>query len=71
MKRYPLRCVSTFDRIVLFADTICPVCDRPQREGCQCFTDCRCGWSYRTGRECMNPIHPDTSARRDAPASTI
>jgi len=24
---------------------------------CECWTQCRCGWSYERGGQCRNPVH--------------
>ena len=24
---------------------------------CDCWTQCRCGWSYERGGQCRNPVH--------------
>ena len=34
----------------------CTKCDAPWRT-CDCWTECRCGWSYPTGTACRNPLH--------------
>lgn len=34
----------------------CVVCDAPMG-GCGCWTRCSCGWSFRTGEACANPMH--------------
>lgn len=34
----------------------CTVCGAAMG-GCQCWTKCRCGWSYRRGGKCANPEH--------------
>ena len=39
------------------ADLRCVVCNTPRRDGCGCHTKCRCGWTYRKGETCRNPLH--------------
>ena len=34
----------------------CTVCNAPKGE-CDCWTPCHCGWVYRKGARCRNPIH--------------
>jgi len=42
----------------------CTVCNAAMGQ-CDCWTDCRCGWSYRKGGECRNPVHQSEKARPD------
>lgn len=50
MARTPI--VTMIDR----AGLRCTVCDTPQG-GCDCWSECSCGWSFRKGQTCRNPVH--------------
>lgn len=34
----------------------CGKCGAPMGK-CDCWTKCKCGWSYEKGGKCNNPIH--------------
>lgn len=38
-------------------DLKCTICNAFQSKGCGCWTRCSCGWSFRTGEQCRNPVH--------------
>ncbi len=51
----------------------CTICHSPMG-GCGCWTRCACGWNFRTGETCRNPIHAAEQAaeeRARAIASTV
>ncbi|MEN3238927.1 hypothetical protein PUR29_36440 [Methylobacterium ajmalii] len=51
----------------------CAICDAPMG-GCGCWTRCSCGWNFRTGEACRNPIHAAEQAadeRARAVAGTV
>lgn len=41
---------------MIMATARCVVCDARYGE-CDCWTKCDCGWSFRKGGACRNPIH--------------
>ena len=41
----------------------CTVCGAPMGK-CDCWTKCSCGWSYRKGSYCTNPIHHAATGER-------
>lgn len=47
---------SPIDVMIDNADLRCTVCNAP-RGGCDCWTPCDCGWSFRKGTKCRNPTH--------------
>lgn len=40
----------------------CTLCDA-KAGACDCWTPCRCGWLYRKGEACRNPIHSSPRQR--------
>jgi|ERR1039458_9497204 hypothetical protein len=40
------------------ADLRCTVCRTSAKVGCDCWTRCGCGWSFRKGGTCSNPACP-------------
>lgn len=42
----------------------CVICGAPMG-GCSCHTKCRCGWTYRAGESCRNPVHEVENAARE------
>ena len=39
---------------MIMANVVCTICGaRPG--ACDCWTQCKCGWSFRKGTSCRNP----------------
>ena len=38
------------------ADMRCTVC-QAKAGTCDCWSKCKCGWSFQKGTECGNPVH--------------
>lgn len=38
----------------------CTLCGSPT---CDCWTRCRCGWSFEKGAACKNPVHQEKEPR--------
>lgn len=47
---------SPIARMIDAADLRCTVCGA-RRGGCDCWTQCQCGWSFRKEGKCRNPKH--------------
>jgi hypothetical protein len=46
------------ERLIDAAGLRCTVCGAPMGR-CACWTRCPCGWCYRKGDRCRNPIHAE------------
>lgn len=46
----------TMDALFSQADLRCAVCGAKDGE-CDCWAKCECGWRFRRGETCRNPIH--------------
>jgi hypothetical protein len=49
--------LSPIERLIDASGLRCTVCGRPRGDGCSCWIECRCGWSYERGGACRNPVH--------------
>jgi hypothetical protein len=48
---------TPIDAMLDKVDWRCTVCKTPSRIGCNCWTRCDCGYSYRTGTRRRNDVH--------------
>ncbi len=48
----------------------CTICDAPMGT-CDCWTPCECGWQFRTGQTCNNPVHRPEFAASERRARSV
>jgi hypothetical protein len=48
--------MEPIDKMINECGLTCVICGAPKGE-CDCWTKCECGWSYRKGLTCANPMH--------------
>lgn len=54
------------DAAVARGDFRCTICGAPAGS-CDCWVECSCGWSYRNGQACRNPVHKRVPAPEAQP----
>lgn len=66
----PAKRSSPIDRLFDQVDMHCTICGQSSKVGCGCWTPCPCGWHYRTGLRCRNPVHPENAPMPDSQRTT-
>lgn len=47
--------MSMLDTLFGKANMRCTICETSTKVGCDCWTECSCGWSFQKGTSCNNP----------------